>query len=174
MNYFWKMFIKNSKILICEIWITIAKSEHSKTKLQKCEYVWRNLVEFLNSERCKSGAESYLNHPGARPRITGFIFWISVVLTPAVRAACPCAPSFRYFPRPRCCGLIAPFPGPCASSGGRLPEAVFMVFQLNSKGAKVCSEEEENSEPPIASSQLLPSSRAPAQNRWIIFMYTST
>ena len=31
--------------------------------------------------------------------------------------------------------------------------------------------EEENSEPPVASSQLLPSSRAPAQNRWIIFMY---
>ena len=28
--------------------------------------------------------------------------------------------------------------GPCASSGGRLPEALFMVFQMDSKGAKVC------------------------------------
>ena len=25
-------------------------------------------------------------------------------------------------------GLLASFPGPCASSGGRLPEALFMVF----------------------------------------------
>ena len=37
-----------------------------------------------------------------------------------------------------CRGLIASFPGPCASSGGRLPEALFMVFQLDSKGAKAC------------------------------------
>ena len=56
----------------------------------------------------------------------------------AVRAACQCAPSFRLFPRHRCCGLIASFPGPCASSGGRLPEALFMVFQLDSRGAKAC------------------------------------
>ena len=28
--------------------------------------------------------------------------------------------------------------GPCASSGGRLPEALFIVFQLDSKGAEVC------------------------------------
>ena len=49
--------------------------------------------------------------------------------------ACPCASSFRGFPRHRCCGLIASFPGPCASSGGRLPAALFMVFQLDSKGA---------------------------------------
>ena len=39
-----------------------------------------------------------------------------------------CAPSFRYFPRHRCCGLIASFPGPCASSRGRLPGTLFMVF----------------------------------------------
>ena len=84
-------------------------------------------------------AECYLHHPGAMPRITGFIFCISAVPTPAVRAACPCAPSFfNYFPRPRCCGLIASLPGQCASSGGRLPEALFMVFQLDSKGAEVC------------------------------------
>ena len=31
----------------------------------------------------------------------------------------------------------ASFPGPCASSGGRLPAALFMVVQLDSKGAKV-------------------------------------
>ena len=30
------------------------------------------------------------------------------------------------------------FPGPCVSSGGRLPEALLMVFQLDSKDAKVC------------------------------------
>ena len=32
---------------------------------------------------------------------------------------------------------VASFPGPCASSGGRLPEALFMVVLLDSKGAKV-------------------------------------
>ena len=35
------------------------------------------------------------------------------------------------------CGLMVPSPGPCASSGGRLHEALFMVFLLDSKGAKV-------------------------------------
>ena len=33
-----------------------------------------------------------------------------------------------------CCGLMVSSPGPCASSGGRLPEARFMVFLLDSKG----------------------------------------
>ena len=28
--------------------------------------------------------------------------------------------------------------GPCASSGGRLPEAFFLVFRLESQAAKVC------------------------------------
>ena len=37
-----------------------------------------------------------------------------------------------------CCGLMVSSPGPCASSGGRLPEALFMVFLLDSEGAKVC------------------------------------
>ena len=37
-----------------------------------------------------------------------------------------------------CCGLMVSSPGPCASSGGRLPEALFMVFLSDSKGAKVC------------------------------------
>ena len=32
---------------------------------------------------------------------------------------------------------LASFPGPCASSGGRLPEARFMVCQLDSKSANV-------------------------------------
>ena len=35
-------------------------------------------------------------------------------------------------------GLIASFPGPCASSGGRLHAALSMVFQLDSKGAEAC------------------------------------
>ena len=76
--------------------------------------------------------ESYLLHPGAMPRIAGFIFGISAVPTPAV------APSFRYFPTPRCCGLIASFPGPCASSAGRLPEAFSMGFLSDSNGVKLC------------------------------------
>ena len=50
--------------------------------------------------------------------------------------ACPCARSFRDSPRHSCRGLLASFPVPCASSGGRLPEALFMVFQLDSKSAK--------------------------------------
>ena len=75
---------------------------------------------------------------GSVPCVTGFIFWISVVLTFSGRAARSCAPSFRDFPRHRCCGLVASFPGPCASSGGRLPEELFMVFLSDSKGAKVC------------------------------------
>ena len=29
-------------------------------------------------------------------------------------------------------------PGPCVSSGGRLPEALFMIFLSDSKGANVC------------------------------------
>ena len=37
-----------------------------------------------------------------------------------------------------CCGLMVSSPGPCASSGGRLPEAFFMVFRLESQGAEVC------------------------------------
>ena len=41
-------------------------------------------------------------------------------------------------PRHRCCGLIASFPEPCASSGGRLPEALFLVFRLESQGANQC------------------------------------
>ena len=80
-----------------------------------------------------------MHHPGAVPRVTGVIICISVVPTSAGRPACPCAPSSRDFPRPRCCGLIASFPGPCASSGGRLPGALFMVFQSDSKGAKACT-----------------------------------
>ena len=35
------------------------------------------------------------------------------------------------------CGLMVSSPGPCASSGGRLPEAFFLVFSLESQGAKV-------------------------------------
>ena len=37
-----------------------------------------------------------------------------------------------------CCGLMVSSPGPCASSGGRLPEAFFLVFRLESQGAEVC------------------------------------
>ena len=37
-----------------------------------------------------------------------------------------------------CCGLRVSSPGPCASSAGRLPEALFMVFLLDAKGAKAC------------------------------------
>ena len=37
----------------------------------------------------------------------------------------------------RCCGLIASFPEPCASSGGRLPEAFFLVLRFESQVAKM-------------------------------------
>ena len=37
-----------------------------------------------------------------------------------------------------CCGLMVSSPGPCASSIGRLLEALFTVFGLESKGANVC------------------------------------
>ena len=33
--------------------------------------------------------------------------------------------------------VIVSSPGPCASSGGRLPEALLLVFRLESQGAKV-------------------------------------
>ena len=36
-----------------------------------------------------------------------------------------------------CCGLLVSSPGLCASSGGRFLKAFFMVFLLDSKGAKV-------------------------------------
>ena len=35
-------------------------------------------------------------------------------------------------------GAVVSSPGPCASSGGRLSKALFLVFRLDSKGAKVC------------------------------------
>ena len=44
--------------------------------------------------------------PGHTPRITGYIFWINAVPTRPVRAVCPCAPSFLYFPRPRCIAAV--------------------------------------------------------------------
>ena len=73
--------------------------------------------------------------------------------TSAGRAACPCAPSFRDSPRHSCCGLIASFPGHCVLCPEdacpkrfswffywipKVPKALFMVFQLDSKGAEVC------------------------------------
>ena len=36
-----------------------------------------------------------------------------------------------------CCGLMASSPWPCASSRGRLPEALFLIFRLESQDAKV-------------------------------------
>ena len=55
----------------------------------------------------------------------------------AQRAMCT---TFSLLPQAslHCCGLMVSSPGPCASSGGRLPEAFFMVFLLDSKGANVC------------------------------------
>ena len=39
-------------------------------------------------------AACYLHLPGAVPRVTGVIFWISAVPSSAGRAACQCAPTF--------------------------------------------------------------------------------
>ena len=51
----------------------------------------------------------------------------------------PCAPSFRYYPQAslHCCGLLVSSPGQCFSPGWRVPEARFMVFRLDSKGANM-------------------------------------
>ena len=38
----------------------------------------------------------------------------------------------------QCCGMLFSSPGLCFAPGRRLPEALFMVFQLDSKSAKVC------------------------------------
>ena len=56
------------------------------------------------------------------------------------RSCVPVCTFFSLLPQAslHCCGLMVSSPGPCASSGGRLPEALFMVFLLDSKGAKVC------------------------------------
>ena len=58
-------------------------------------------------------------------------------LLPLVEQSARVHPPFRDSSRPSCRGLIASFPGPFSSSGGRLPAALFTVFQLDSKGAKV-------------------------------------
>ena len=47
-----------------------------------------------------------------------------------------CGVGYLYRLSLHCCGLMVSSPGPCASSGGRLPEALFMVSRLDSKGAK--------------------------------------
>ena len=38
---------------------------------------------------------------------------------------------FSTSPGLACCGLMVSSPGLCASSGGRMPEALFMVFLLD-------------------------------------------
>ena len=83
---------------------------------------------------------NFLMRSGTQGRLPEAFFMVFQLDSKGTKGArvCQCAPSFRDFPRLRCCGLIASFPGPCASSGGRLPEALFMVFQLDSKGAKAC------------------------------------
>ena len=93
-----------------------------KGKLMKVEYLEKKeerLRDSRNRLTKRSFGSSYsyfraaclLHHPGAAPRVTGVIFWISVVPTSAGRAACTCALSFRDSPRHSCCGLIASFPG---------------------------------------------------------------
>ena len=126
-----KQNIKSKNKETSMIWKTTKKgcSRDSRNRIQKGYFA-------VLTRTCR--AACYLHHPGAVPRVTGVIFWISIVPTSAGRAACTCALSFRDSPRHSCCGLIASFPGPCASSGGRLPEALFMVFLSDSKGAKVC------------------------------------
>ena len=139
------MFDKFSRIFECGAVLTCTSIWGKEGKLN----IWRKKEESLRDSRNRLKKEilqfltsysyfraaCYLHHPGAVPRVTGVIFWISAVPTFVGRAACPCAPSFRDFPRHSCYGLIASFPGPCVSSGGRLPEALFMVFLLDSEDA---------------------------------------
>ena len=82
---------------------------------------------------CRS--EWYLHHPGTCLASQAFIFWICAVPTRTVRGTCPVHLLFSTSP-----GLAALLrsdgssPGPCASSGGRLPQALFVVFRMDSKG----------------------------------------
>ena len=72
-------------------------------------------------------------------RITGIYFLTQCSPYSHCQSSVHLAHSFRYSSRPRCyaaCGLMVSSPEPCASSGGRLPEAFFLVFRLESQGAK--------------------------------------
>ena len=73
-------------------------------------------------------------------RITGIYFLTQCSPYSHCQSSVHLAHSFRYSSRPRCyaaCGLMVSSPEPCASSGGRLPEAFFLAFRLESQGAKV-------------------------------------
>ena len=113
------MFDKFSRIFECGAVLTCTSIWGKEGKLN----IWRKKEESLRDSRNRltkrifGSSYSYfraaclLHHPGAAPRVTGVIFWISVVPTSAGRAACTCALSFRDSPRHSCCGLIASFPG---------------------------------------------------------------
>ena len=108
-------------------------SEFSKMKLQTCDIVWRNLADCLHSERCTIGEHA--------PHHRHIIFFDSVQLLLALSAQRALCNFFWIFSLllsaslPRC-GVMVSSPEPGASSGGRLPEALFLVFRLESQGAK--------------------------------------
>ena len=104
-------------------------SEFSKMKLQTCDIVWRNLADCLHSERCTIG-EHAPHH-----KHTFFDSVQPLLALSAQRALCTFFSLLLSASLLRC-GLMVSSPEPWASSGGRLPEALFLVFRLESQGTK--------------------------------------
>ena len=104
---FRKIFIR-----IGEFWTRVGKIkqtfENKTAKMRKC------LTKFSRIVEC-GAAQSLLALLEQRALCTFFS------LTPQASL--------------HCCGLMASSPKPCASSGGRMPEALFMVFLSDSKSA---------------------------------------
>ena len=95
---------------------------------------------FCNKLTRTCRAECYFAPPGhhaSHHRLLSFESAQSLLALFEQRALCT---FFSLLPQAslHCCGLMVSSPGPCASSGGRLPEALFMVFLLDSKGANAC------------------------------------
>ena len=99
----------------------------------------------MNSEQCSSysflQSRVLLAPSGHMLRITGiYIFLTQCSPYSHCQSSVHLAHSSRYSSRPRCyvaCGLMVSSPEPCASSGGRLPEAFFLVSDWTHSSPKV-------------------------------------
>ena len=88
------------------------------------------IIAFLKQKRV------LLAPPGIMSRITGFY----ILHLRNFSSHCQSNRGRVPFPQTslHCCGLLFSSPRLCFSPGWRCPEALFMVFQLDSQGAKVC------------------------------------
>ena len=97
----------------------------------------REILQYFSvraEQRALCTTRAYASHP--RPS--------SCESAPSLRARLEQRPLCNFFSLPpqvllQCCGLMVFSPEPCASSGGRLPEALFMGFLSDSKSAKACN-----------------------------------